>query len=387
MRFLVTGGAGFIGRSLVKALLSKGHSVIVLDCLLPQVHGDSAGFPDFSGDIQMVLGDIRDRSLVDDILGKGIDVVYHLAAMTGVGQSMYQIEEYVDINCRGTATLVDAIIASRKRPQKIILSSSRAVYGEGRVQCTQCGVEFYPMSRAEQRLLEEHWEHACPKCGGDGAPLPSIETTPCHPTSIYGITKQMQEQILGLAGQAYDIPVVVLRYFNVYGPGQAPNDPYTGILSIFSRRLMNGLGVEIYEDGHELRDFVYIDDVVRANLLAGEQPVSGIYNVCSDQAASVYEVALMLAKLFGFSADALTISGKYRVGDIRHGIGSRQLAGDVLGFLPHVTVDAGLKYLVAWMMTQNTASAEDQDQRAEDELRSRGLLRCRMTPQPKRGDR
>ncbi|MCX6031745.1 MAG: NAD-dependent epimerase/dehydratase family protein [Chloroflexi bacterium] len=381
MRVLVTGGAGFIGRSLVKALSDNGHSVIVLDSLLPQVHGERAVCPDFAGDTQVIRGDIRDGRLMGDILGGGIDIVYHLAAMTGVGQSMYQMEEYVDINCRGTATLMDAIVTSRKRPRKIILSSSRAVYGEGHLQCACCGFEFYPMSRSEERLHCHQWEHACPRCGADSLPLPSLETSPRQPTSVYGLTKQVQEQILELASYAYDIPVVVLRYFNVYGPGQSPTNPYTGILSIFSRRLMNGLGVEIYEDGHESRDFVFIDDVVQANLLACEQSVSGAFNICSGEATSVYEVALMLAGLLGYPADVLTISSKYRVGDIRHGIGSRQTAGSALGYYPRVPLSAGLEKLVMWMLAQKLDAVDDPDHRAEDELRSRGLLRCGLKPQ------
>ena len=227
MRILVTGGAGFIGQRLVRQLAERGHDIIVVDNLSPQIHGEGVSFPPFPPSVKTIHGDIRNAALMAEVATLGLDQVFHLAAGTGVGQSMYQIEEYTDVNCRGTAVLLDALAGAAKKPTKIVLSSSRAVFGEGRAKCTKCKHEFNPGNRRPDRLAAGQWEHACPMCGSDAAPVPSEEGTRFNPTSIYGITKQVQEQLCELFGRAHGIPVVVLRYFNVYGPGQSPSNPYT----------------------------------------------------------------------------------------------------------------------------------------------------------------
>ena len=376
MRILVTGGAGFIGLNLVKKLAAAGHQVVVIDNLLEQVHGHSACFPDYAVPVQTIQLDICNKKLLRTVIKQGFDLVYHLAALTGVGQSMYHVREYINVNCVGTATLMESIIEAGQPYPRVVLSSSRAVYGEGGVRCLACGEEFYPLARAVERLDQHLWEHPCPLCGADSEPLPGLETTPTNPSSIYGISKLNQEQICQILGKAYAIPVIVLRYFNVYGPGQSPRNPYTGILSIFSRRLLNNQNIEIYEDGKETRDFVYIDDVVQANLLAGaKSALPGIYNICAGENSSVYQVGLLLARIKGFNADRVNITGKFRVGDIRHGIGSWDLAAHQLGYRPHFNLGEGLNALLSWVETQHLLGSLDLDQRAEIELTERRLLR------------
>jgi dTDP-L-rhamnose 4-epimerase len=375
MRILVTGGAGFIGQRLVRQLAERGHDIIVVDNLSPQIHGEGVSFPPFPPSVKTIHGDIRDAALMAEVAALGLDQVFHLAAGTGVGQSMYQIEEYTDVNCRGTAVLLDALAGAAKKPTKIVLSSSRAVFGEGRAKCTKCKHEFNPGNRRPDRLAAGQWEHACPMCGSDAAPVPSEEGTRFNPTSIYGITKQVQEQLCELFGRAHGIPVVVLRYFNVYGPGQSPSNPYTGILSIFSRRMIAGEPIDIYEDGKEARDFVFIDDVVNANLLAGEKDSEGVFNICSGESVSVHEVAMRLARLANHDVERIQVSGKYRIGDIRHGIGTWAHAADSLGYSPKVDLTEGLSRLLSWMRSQDLANIPSGiDSVAEKELRERGLL-------------
>ena len=291
---------------------------------------------------------------------------------------MYNIEEYVDVNCRGTATLLETLTGARvPRPRKIILSSSRAVYGEGRQKCKKCKLEFHPKARSENQLSSPDpiWEHTCPKCGSKSQPLPSLENAPLQPTSVYAMSKMAQEQLCKIIGDAYGIPVTVLRYFNVYGPGQSLSNPYTGILSIFTRRLMNAQPVEIYEDGLESRDFVYVDDVVQANLLAGRQEASGFFNICSGEATTVFRIAQLLASQLERSEDSIIINGKYRVGDIRHGLGSWEQAGKLLGYRPKYDLQSGLKNLLIWSSEQKLKPLTNSDHTALAELKSRGLFR------------
>lgn len=374
MQILVTGGAGFIGTRLVQELANPRDHVVVLDNLLPQVHREYQSFPRFNGNVTCVYGDVRDRNLMQWLFKDGFDLVYHLAALTGVGQSMYQIEEYVDVTCGGTAVLLESILSAPKRPSKIILSSSRAVYGEGACYCKKCDKPFFPAPRSNAQLMMNQWEHLCPTCLEEGVALPSKETFSLNPTSIYGITKQNQEQLCQIFGQVYGVPVIILRYFNVYGPGQSAVNPYTGILSIFTRRLANKRHIEIYEDGAETRDFVYIDDVIRANLLASKVGVSGVFNICSGEVVSVYDVAKLLVDLMEDTQDKLKVTGKYRAGDIRHGIGSYGKARELLNYQPQVFLEDGLRALIDWFKQQDVESA-DIDEKAREELVAKGLYR------------
>jgi dTDP-L-rhamnose 4-epimerase len=372
-RVLVTGGAGFIGCHLVKRLADEGAHVVVLDSLLEQVHGKNAVFPEFAGNVELVQGDIRDRRLVEKTLEIGFDYIYHLAALTGVGQSMYEIEEYVDVNCRGTATLLDAVINFTKKLKKIVLSSSRAVYGEGCCRCQTCNLTFYPDMRGRERLDGHLWEHPCPECGCDSQPVESTESSLLRPTSVYGITKMMQEQLWQTIALSYRIPYTILRYFNVYGPGQSLRNPYTGILSIFSRRLKNGEFVEVYEDGKELRDFVYVGDVCEANLLARRPDITGAINICSGERTNVYDIARHLADICGSPSNGFGITGHYRIGDIRHGIGSSDLARRVLNYNPSVGLRQGLELLVNSAFKEDLSSLSGVDRLAQGELQARGL--------------
>lgn len=376
MKILVTGGAGFIGLPLVKKLSSKGHTVVVIDNLLAQVHGKKPEFPEFSPSVVAFRVDIRDKKSLKKILAQRFDMIFHLASLTGVGQSMYQIHEYVEVNTVGTAALLDAIVEIGPPYPKIILSSSRAIYGEGTLKCRNCGEQFNPDARSVDRMVLQHWEHSCPQCGSDSDPLPSTEMTPARPSSIYALTKLNQEQLCNVIGDAYEIPIIVLRYFNVYGPGQSPSNPYTGILSIFSRRLLNNQILEVYEDGLEMRDFVYIDDVVQANLLTvSENVIPGTYNICAGENKTIFQVAELLTHIKGKDSSNVVINGKFRVGDIRHGIGSWSLAEKGLGYIPKYNLQDGLKELLIWVENQRSDYDVDLDKKAESELIDRGLLR------------
>jgi dTDP-L-rhamnose 4-epimerase len=262
---LVTGGAGFIGRHLVKRLVGAGYSVRVLDSLSEQIHGPSASEPPELTGAEFVHGDVRDAECLAVAL-VDIDAVVHLAAETGVGQSMYEAERYVDANDRGTACLVQALVRCQ-RPVRVVLASSRAVYGEGLYRCQHCG-EVSPPPRDGSALGRGVWNLVCPVCGGAIDPLPTHEEARTDPGSVYAATKLAQEHLCRILGTAYGLSWVILRYFNVYGPGQSLSNPYTGILSTFHARAAHGNAIEVYEDGRESRDFVFVDDVVEATRLA-----------------------------------------------------------------------------------------------------------------------
>ena len=374
MKIFITGGAGFIGTNLVRELSLEDHEISVLDNLLPQIHGVNATFPVFEKNVKTIFGDIRDKKLINEILKEKFDIVFHLAALTGVGQSMYDIREYVDVTSMGTANLLEGIVKSNNIPKKIILSSSRAVYGEGLSKCEYCDDIFYNGARKTDRLILGKWEHQCPKCGNDGVPIPSEEDFQAKPTSIYGVSKYHQEELCKSVSVAYGIPLTILRYFNVFGPGQSPINPYTGVLSIFCRRLLNRQNIEIYEDGREARDFVYIKDVVKANILAAKSDVRGTFNICSGEQKSILEIAQDLAKIIEVPQKNIFISGNYRTGDIRHGIGSYKKAEIEFGYFPSTKIKMGLEDLVNWMLTQNININGDVDLVAKKELKERGLF-------------
>jgi dTDP-L-rhamnose 4-epimerase len=282
-RILVTGGAGFIGSHLVDALLAAGHGVRVLDALDPQVHGglrERGEWPSYlAKECEKVVGDVRDRDALRRALD-GIEVLYHQASAVGVGQSMYEIERYVDANTRGTAVLLDVLANEPHTVRKLIVASSMSIYGEGAYRCPTHGA-VYPQLRPESQLDARSWEMQCPLCGEAVAPLPTTEEKPLYPTSIYAITKRDQEEMCLVVGRAYGIPTVALRYFNVYGPRQALSNPYTGVAAIFSGRLLNDQPPLIYEDGQQSRDFTHVSDIVQANMLALERDeiAYGAYNV------------------------------------------------------------------------------------------------------------
>lgn len=366
---LVTGGAGFVGSHLVDALLNKGHRVRVLDAFVEQVHGaQPRALP---CEVDVVRGDVRDRSVVDRAL-RGVDVVFHLAAEVGVGQSMYEIERYVSANCLGTATLLEAVVRRRREIRKLVVASSMSIYGEGSYRCAECGPRE-PEPRDEAQLKDRAWEVRCDRCGVALEPMLTPETKALNPASVYAITKQDEEQYCLVVGKAYSIPTVALRYFNVYGRRQALSNPYTGVMAIFCGRLLNKQPPLIFEDGLQSRDFTHVSDVVRANLRAMESARADFHsiNVGTGVATSVKRVAQLLGKEMNTEIQP-TIVGRYRAGDIRHCVGDITRARNLLGFEPEVSVENGIPELLRWVVEQRAVDTVD---KATQELVTRGLVR------------
>jgi len=371
MNVLITGGAGFIGSHLADALLDAGHHVILFDNLHPQVHAGGNPPPYLPAEAELIVGDVRDRDQLRQAVQRA-DAIYHLAALTGVGQSMYQVAEYVDVNVRGTAVLLDILANESHHVRRLILGSSRAVYGEGAYECQTCGPVL--VAGRDPALLEAGiWDPLCPHCGAGLQPRATSEDWPTSPDSVYAASKLAQEHLVRSVGTAYGIEVVVLRYFNVYGPRQSLSNPYTGILSIFLTQLQDGKTIEIYEDGQESRDFVHVSDVVQANLLALESSIAvgETVNVGWGEAATVLDVARLLTELMDKSG-AYRISGRYRVGDIRHCRANIAKARRLLGYQPHVPLKEGIADFVAWALEQRVHNLTDL---AERELVTRHLLR------------
>lgn len=374
-RVLISGGAGFIGSRLALKLAQKGCRVCVLDSLSKQVHGHAPSSPlyrSIRGVVTFIRGDVRDKAVWRRAL-KGQDAVVHLAAETGTGQSMYEIDRYVDVNVRGTAAMLEELSGGRAKVKKMLVASSRAVYGEGKYRCAAHGV-VYPGSRAEADLRRGDFSVKCPMCGDAAKTMPTDEDSKLHPGSIYGMTKRAQEELVLLAGRARGIPAVALRYQNVYGPGQSMSNPYTGILSIFSTRFLNGHGLDIYEDGTESRDFIYLDDAVRATILALERPAANgqALNVGSGASTDVLSVARTLSRELASSAP-IEVSGHYRVGDIRHNSADLTRSRRLLGFSPRYSFTRGVREFVRWVRSQKIQP--DGYEASRKELRARGLLK------------
>ena len=348
---LITGGAGFIGSHLTDILIARGYRVRIFDNLLPIVHGMGCAKPAYLNPLaEFVKGDIREFAQVEEALD-GIDAVYHLAALTGVGQSMYEIKDYVDVNISGTSNLLQAIV-NNKTIKKIILASSRAVYGEGAYICDLCGARF-PQARTFEQLNQGKWDFNCITCNKSLRPIPTSEEKPLDPISIYGITKKVQEELFRCAGQAYHIPFVILRYFNVYGERQSLSNPYTGIIPLFITAVVNGLPPPVYEDGRESRDFVHVSDVVGANLLAlNDEKLNGtVLNVGTQQSFTIFDIAqIIIDKLR--SPLRPEIVGKARVGDIRHCIADMSRIHSLSGYRPAVSFDKGISELLQWILKQ-----------------------------------
>jgi dTDP-L-rhamnose 4-epimerase len=365
---LVTGGAGFVGSHLVDALLAAGHRARVLDNLAMQVHGKSTpGY--LSPQAELVRGDTRDADAVRRSL-EGIDIVFHLAAAVGVGQSMYEISHYVGANVQGTAVLLQELLNRKSRVRKIVLASSMSVYGEGRYVCANCGV-LSPALRSAEQLRNKQWELACPECQLTLSALPTDETKSLQSSSIYALAKKAQEEMCLLFGRTYGLPVVALRYFNIYGPRQALSNPYTGVAAIFASCLLNGNAPLVFEDGKQLRDFVSVEDAVQATLLAMERSqADGLaLNVGSGEAISIGEVAASLGRALQAEVEA-DCTGKYRSGDIRHCFADITAARELLGYKPRVAFNQGMKNLVRWLRSQQP---EDRAAEAVAQLSSFGL--------------
>jgi dTDP-L-rhamnose 4-epimerase len=365
---LITGGAGFIGSHLSDALLQQGHRVRVLDNLDPQVHGEEQRRPDYlDSEVELMVGDVRDAQAVQKALD-GIDTVFHFAAKVGVGQSMYAVENYTDVNNRGTAVLLEAL--TKQPVERLIVASSMSLYGEG-LYTDSSGNVVAGTERNLEQLKERQWE-VTDAAGNVLTPLPTPETKPPTLASVYALSKYDQERLCLLIGRAYNIPTVALRFFNVYGTRQALSNPYTGVLAIFASRLLNNNAPLVNEDGLQRRDFVSVLDVAEACIKAMEKApeVAGhAFNVGSGRNYTVLEVGKRLAEVLGKNIEP-EITGKYRIGDIRHCFADISLTRSLLGYEPKVMLEDALIELAQWLEGQ---IAVDNVQQAAAELNSRGL--------------
>jgi dTDP-L-rhamnose 4-epimerase len=373
MKVLVTGGAGFIGSHLVDGLVEAGHEVRVLDALVSQVHGDATAKPEYLTDeAELITGDVRDRQALGRAL-KGVDVVLHNAAAVGVGQSMYEIADYVEANVLGTAVLLEELIAIRDQIRKVVVASSMSNYGEGRYS-TAGGELRSPQPRPISQLEKREWEVLDPESGEALTAVPTDEEKPLHPTSVYATTKRDQEELVLNVCRAYGIPASALRYFNVYGSRQALSNPYTGVAAIFSARILNDQPPLIFEDGKQSRDFTHVSDIVQANLLMLEKDESDgrVLNVGTGRPTNLIELSSLLLEHLG-KGDRLEpeMVEQFREGDIRHCYADISAIGE-LGFSPRVALEDGVEELVSWVSQQ---TSEDRVPGALAELERRSLIR------------
>ena len=367
-RILITGGAGFVGSHVADALLQRGHEVRVFDNLTPQVHHNE--WPDYlAKDVELMRGDMRNlaevkRAVVD------VDAIFHFAAAVGVGQSMYEVSHYMGSNTQGTANLLQALLDTNVKIQKLVVASSMSIYGEGQYLCSECG-KVSPSPRTTRQLKAKQWEMLCPSCGSVLKPIATNESKPLQCTSIYALSKKDQEEMTLLFGRTYGVPVVALRYFNIYGTRQSLSNPYTGVAAIFASRLLNRRAPMIFEDARQMRDFVSVHDVVQANMLALDKSAGDgmALNIGSGQPISIGEVARQMTRSLGASIPA-EITGKYRAGDIRHCFADISTAKRVLGYSPRHRFADGIGELVEWLRSQ---TAEDKAAQMVHELTAYGL--------------
>jgi dTDP-L-rhamnose 4-epimerase len=372
MRVLVTGGAGFIGSHLADRLLVEGHDVRVLDNLDPQVHPGSRPPTYLDPDVELHVGDVRDRDALARAL-EGVDALVHFAAAVGVGQSMYEIERYTSVNALGAAVLLEEVAARREQIGKLLVASSMSIYGEGQCHNPKTGERgIAPPLRPERQLAARVWD----VLADDGTalePEPTAETKVLRPTSIYAIGKRDHEEMCLAVGAAYGLPTVALRFFNVYGPRQALSNPYTGVVAIFASRLLNRRPPLVFEDGGQQRDFVDVRDVARACVLAltGDGADGAVVNVGTGEPTSVREVADTLASALDIAAEPEVV-GEYRAGDIRHCYADTRRAEELLGFRAEISFDQGMRDLLGWLDGQEAVDAVET---ARAELAARGLTR------------
>jgi dTDP-L-rhamnose 4-epimerase len=363
-RYLITGGAGFIGRQLATELLSAGSHVRILDSFIPQVHGD--GEPTLHAGIDVVKGDVRDACLLDQALSK-VDGVFHLAAEVGVGQSMYEIARYVAGNDLATAVLLERLAANPVC--RLVVASSMSVYGEGLYR-DESGRRHDGIRRVPGAA--DGWDPIAPD-GRSLVPVPTDEAKQVNLASIYALTKFVQERSCQIVGAAYGIEVVALRLFNVFGPGQELSNPYTGVLANFGARLLHGQPPLVFEDGQQKRDFVHVRDVARAFRLAMENPFAAghIVNIGSGHSYTIEQVACLLAQAMDVPHLQPKVQNKARAGDIRHCFADISKARDLLGFEPHHLLEDSLDELVGWI---RSSSARDRGEDARQQLETRGLV-------------
>ncbi|MEP6803972.1 MAG: NAD-dependent epimerase/dehydratase family protein [Flavobacterium sp.] len=375
---LITGGAGFIGSNLALALIEKGYTVTVLDNLSPQIHGDNAEnnsflFSRIKNQVKFIRGCVTSKEDWELSID-GQDAIVHLAAETGTGQSMYEIEKYTSVNIGGTAIMLDLLANSSHRVKKIVIASSRSIYGEGKYWSTELNAAVYPKHRIDEFMINKDFEV---KFDGLSDPLQLVgtdEESKIHPSSVYGITKQNQEQMIMTVCPTIGIAPVAFRYQNVYGPGQSLSNPYTGILSIFSTLIRNGKDINIFEDGKESRDFVFIDDVVAATILGIEknEANNGVFNVGTGEAIDVITVANELIKNYKITTD-VKISGNYRLGDIRHNFADLAKIKKILGFNPIYNFETGIRKFTEWVLTQDII--ESKYDVSISEMKEKGLFK------------
>jgi dTDP-L-rhamnose 4-epimerase len=367
---LVTGGAGFIGSHLTDALIEKGHQVTILDNFCEQVHQGKR--PDYlNQNASVIEGNVADYDTFKSaVIDSGAEIVFHKAAAVGIGQSNYEIRRFVESNVLGTANLLHILANEKHSVKKFVIPGSNTSYGEGLYGCKKCG-SFHPKVRSEADV-KNGFELRCPKCNSVAKPLPTPETTELYCNSIYSMTKRDQEDMALFVGRAYNIPCVVLRYFNVFGPRQSLSNPYTGVTAIFTSRIKNNNPPKIFEDGQQTRDFVSVHDVVAANLLAMESKKANneIFNIATGKATTITELANTLIKLLGSKVKP-EISKEFRKGDIRHCIADNSKAKRLLGWQPKVSLEAGLKELIGWSVGEK---AVDGFEKAQRELKEKGLV-------------
>lgn len=376
-RVLITGGAGFIGSHIALKLIDMGYEVTVLDNLLAQIHGENPDktsplYCSIKDKVRFIKADVCDKAAVEEAISDA-DYIIHLAAETGTGQSMYEIKRYVDVNIGGMALLLDILTNTKHHVKRVVVAESRAIYGEGKYYCEMCG-DVFPTERKDEDMAKGDFECHCPKCGGKVTLVATTEDSAIHPSSVYGIGKQVQGQLVHLICKNIGVESVSYRYQNVYGPGQSLTNPYTGILSIFSTRIKNHKEINIFEDGLESRDFVYIDDVVDATIAGMEVPTANghVFNIGTGIATDVLMVAKTLCKHYGIEVP-LNVSGNYRLGDIRHNYADITLAKTILGFEPKWSFDQGIKQFTEWVNQQKLQ--KDNYEASLEEMKQKGLFK------------
>lgn len=377
MKILLIGGAGFIGSHTAQKLLQLGHSPVIFDSLDPQIHG-TEGLPhvaELTKCMPVIKGDTRDRDALERVFGE-TDAIYYFPASTGTGQSMYRVGEYCDVNVHGAGIFADVLLKYRSRISRVVVSSSRAVYGEGAALCPEHG-RVFPEGRKAVQMEAGVFDAACPDCGKPVSPLPSLERDAFGPVSIYGITKLAQEMVIANTAEAAGIPSIVFRYQNVYGPGQSLKNPYTGILSIFTQLLLGRQTINVFEDGLPTRDFVYVDDVVEYNLraLITDFPGSAVLNVGTGIRKTIFDLVNALGKVLSVESD-YHLSGDFRLGDIRHAAADTTRLFKTLGPLEFTSLETGIEAFASWVTSQKLSpEANSSFARSLNEMRGAGLLR------------
>lgn len=370
---LITGGAGFIGSHLVDTLVDKDYEIIVYDNLEEQVFGKINSVPDYlNTNIKFIKANVVDYDNLHSAI-KDVEVIIHLAAAVGVGQSMYQISKYINNNTMGTANLLDILVNKEHNVKKLIVASSMSIYGEGKYKCESCGIQF-PQTRKSKNLEHGKWEHYCEDCGKELKPMPTDEEKPLDSTSIYAMSKKHQEKMSLLIGKTYGINTTALRFFNVYGSRQALSNPYTGVCAIFSSNLLNGNPPNVFEDGLQTRDLISVKDICEAIVLSinKKSAENEVFNVGTGIPTSIKEIAELLSEKINPNINP-NILNKYRPGDIRHCIADISKIKSKLQFQPEVSIKDGIDQLIQWVKLQK-GNVKDKSKEALEELKTKGLI-------------